>query len=53
MNEMVTHDHWLKCGFFDQMYNLLAFHEGRSLSSSAGPFDAKEERHRTHVGEAA
>lgn len=32
MNKMGTHDHWLKCGFFDQMYNSLALCEGRLLA---------------------
>lgn len=54
MNKMGTNDHWLKCGPFDQIYNLLALCEGRpSLSCSVGTFGAKEEMHVTYVGKAA
>lgn len=54
MTKMTTHDHWLKCGSFDQMYNWLAFCGTRpSLSCSAGPLGAKEEMHVSCVSKEA
>lgn len=51
---MATHDHWLKCGLYGQMYDLLAFFGERpSPSFSVGSFGAKEEMHMTHVRKAA